>query len=90
MTILAQSDLTANTNNLVLSLAAAATVNILLCNRTSANILVSLALVPAGTGFKAHLEAEVRIRPEALEALADKGPAYARYRDEATAGAGKD
>ena len=40
-------------------------------------------LVPAGTGFKAHLEAEVRIRPEALEALADKGPAYARYRDEA-------
>ena len=28
-------------------------------------------LVPAGTGFKAHLEAEVRIRPEALEALAD-------------------
>ena len=43
-------------------------------------------LVPAGTGFKAHLEAEVRIRPEALEALADKGPAYARYRDEATAG----
>jgi DNA-directed RNA polymerase subunit beta' len=47
-------------------------------------------LVPAGTGFKAHLEAEVRIRPEALEALADKGPAYARYRDEATAGAAKD
>ena len=38
-------------------------------------------LVPAGTGFKAHLDAEVRIRPEALEALADKGPAYARYRD---------
>ena len=31
-------------------------------------------LVPAGTGFKAHLDAEVRIRPEALEALADKGP----------------
>ena len=47
-------------------------------------------LVPAGTGFKAHLEAEVRIRPEALEALADKGPAYARYRDEAHAGAGKE
>ena len=46
-------------------------------------------LVPAGTGFKAHLEAEVRIRPEALEALADKGPAYARYRDETPAGAGK-
>ena len=41
-------------------------------------------LVPAGTGFKVHLDAEVRIRPEALEALADKGPAYARYRDEAT------
>jgi DNA-directed RNA polymerase subunit beta' len=47
-------------------------------------------LVPAGTGFKAHLDAEVRIRPEALEALADKGPAYARYRDEAHVGAGKD
>jgi DNA-directed RNA polymerase subunit beta' len=47
-------------------------------------------LVPAGTGFKAHLDAEVRIRPEALEALADKGPAYARYRDEATATASKD
>ena len=45
-------------------------------------------LVPAGTGFKAHLEAEVRIRPEALEALADKGPAYARYRDEPV-GAGR-
>src|SRR5207245_3479476 len=47
-------------------------------------------LVPAGTGFKAHLDAEVRIRPEALEALADKGPAYARYRDEAIAAAAKD
>ena len=33
-------------------------------------------LVPAGTGFKAHQEAEVRIRPEALEALAEKGPGY--------------
>ena len=39
-------------------------------------------LVPAGTGFKAHQEAEVRIHPEALEALAEKGPAYARYRDD--------
>ena len=46
-------------------------------------------LVPAGTGFKTHLDAEVRIRPEALEALADKGPAYARYRDETPAAAGK-
>jgi DNA-directed RNA polymerase subunit beta' len=27
-------------------------------------------LVPAGTGFKAHQESEVRIRPEALESLA--------------------
>jgi DNA-directed RNA polymerase subunit beta' len=43
-------------------------------------------LVPAGTGFKAHQEAEVRIRPEALEALAEKGPGFARYpRDEAPA-----
>ena len=47
-------------------------------------------LVPAGTGFKAHLEAEVRIHPEALEALAEKGPAYARYRDEAHAAAAKE
>ncbi|MFO0949680.1 MAG: DNA-directed RNA polymerase subunit beta', partial [Isosphaeraceae bacterium] len=39
-------------------------------------------LVPAGTGFKMHQDAEVRIRPEALEALAEKGPSYARYRDE--------
>jgi DNA-directed RNA polymerase subunit beta' len=36
-------------------------------------------LVPAGTGFKSHQEAEVRIRPEALEALAEKGPGYSRY-----------
>ena len=47
-------------------------------------------LFPAGTGFKAHLEAEVRIQPEALEALAEKGPAYARYRDEAHAAAAKE
>ncbi len=46
-------------------------------------------LVPAGTGFKIHQEAEVRIRPEALEALAEKGPAYARYRDELPAPAAK-
>ena len=43
-------------------------------------------LVPAGTGFKTHQEAEVRIRPEALEALAEKGPGFGRYpRDEAAA-----
>ena len=43
-------------------------------------------LIPAGTGFKPHQEAEVRIRPGALEALAEKGPGYARYpRDEAAA-----
>ncbi len=43
-------------------------------------------LVPAGTGFKTHQEAEVRIRPEALEELAEKGPGFARYpRDEAVA-----
>ena len=48
-------------------------------------------LVPAGTGFKLHQEAEVRIRPEALEALAEKGPGYSRYpRDEAPATAGKE
>jgi DNA-directed RNA polymerase subunit beta' len=38
-------------------------------------------LVPAGTGFKAHQDAEVKIRPEALEALAERGPGYARYPD---------
>ena len=36
-------------------------------------------LVPAGTGFKLHQESEVRIKPAALEALAEKGPGYARY-----------
>jgi DNA-directed RNA polymerase subunit beta' len=46
--------------------------------------------VPAGTGFKAHLDAEVRIHPEALEALAEKGPAYARYRDDAHVTAGRE
>ena len=41
-------------------------------------------LIPAGTGFKQHLEAEVRIHPDALEELAEKGPGYSRYpRDEA-------
>jgi DNA-directed RNA polymerase subunit beta' len=40
-------------------------------------------LIPAGTGFKQHQEAEVRIKPEALEALAEKGPGYARYPDQA-------
>ena len=29
-------------------------------------------LVPAGTGFRTHQQAEVRIRPEALEALAEE------------------
>ena len=51
-------------------------------------------LVPAGTGFKAHLDAEVRIHPDALEALAEKGSPFARYRDEpapaAAAPAGKE
>jgi DNA-directed RNA polymerase subunit beta' len=47
-------------------------------------------LVPVGTGSKAHLEAEVRIRPETLGALADKGPAVARYRDEADAHGGEE
>ena len=42
-------------------------------------------VVNAGTGFKIHQEAEVRIRPEALEALAEKGPGYSRYPREETA-----
>jgi DNA-directed RNA polymerase subunit beta' len=42
-------------------------------------------LVPAGTGFKIHQEAEVRIKPEALGAMAEKGPAYARYPETAEA-----
>ena len=38
-------------------------------------------LVPAGTGFKTHLEAEWRARPEALEALAaEKDAILARHR----------
>ena len=39
-------------------------------------------LVPAGTGFKSHQEAEVRIRPEALAEIGPGG--HGRYpRDEA-------
>ena len=37
---------------------------------------------PPAPASRSHQEAEVRIRPEALEALAEKGPGYARYRDE--------
>ncbi len=43
-------------------------------------------LVPAGTGFKLHQEAEVKIRPEALEAMAAKGQGYARYPDPVPSG----
>ncbi len=39
-------------------------------------------LVPAGTGFKNHQEAEVRINQAALAAMAGKGPGYARYPDQ--------
>ena len=45
-------------------------------------------LVPAGTGFKLHQEAEVRIRPEALAEIGPGG--HGRYpREEAVAPAGK-
>jgi hypothetical protein len=54
MAIFGQMDLTASTNNLVVALGAAATVNILLCNRTSAIIVVSVAIVPSGTGSPAN------------------------------------
>jgi hypothetical protein len=50
MAIFAQADLTANSNNLVVALAAAATVNIMLSNRTGGAITVSVAIVPSGTG----------------------------------------
>ena len=49
MAILGQLDCTANINNLVVALAAAATVNVLIVNRTSTTITVSLAIVPSGT-----------------------------------------
>src|ERR1700674_1036782 len=48
MSILAQSDLTPSINNLVLALSAAATVNILICNRSNSVVSVSIALVPSG------------------------------------------
>ena len=54
MAILAQADLTANTNNLVLTLASPATVNVLIANRTGAKINVSIALVPSGTSAPAN------------------------------------
>jgi hypothetical protein len=50
MAIFAQADLAAGTNNLVVALAAAATVNILLSNRTGSPVSVSVAIVPSGTG----------------------------------------
>jgi len=47
-------------------------------------------LVPAGTGFKAHQEAEVKITETALAEMAEKGPGYARYpREQAPAPAGQ-
>ncbi len=39
-------------------------------------------LVPAGTGFKNHQEAEVRIKQEALKLQEERGAAYARYPDQ--------
>ena len=53
MAIFGQADLTANANNLVVALGAAATVNILVCNRTSNIVNVSVAIVPSGTGAPA-------------------------------------
>ena len=53
MSIFAQSDLTANTNNLVVALSAAATCNILITNRTANTVKVSLAIVPVGTAVPA-------------------------------------
>jgi len=50
MPILGQSDLSAGTNNLVVALTAAATVNILIVNRTANSVNVSVAIVPSGTG----------------------------------------
>jgi DNA-directed RNA polymerase subunit beta' len=43
-------------------------------------------LVPAGTGFKTHQEAEVRINQAALAAMAEKGPGFARYPDQVSDG----
>ena len=40
-------------------------------------------LIPAGTGFRMHKDAEVRIRPEALEEFSDAG--YADEEEPATA-----
>ena len=39
-------------------------------------------LVPAGTGFKNHQDAEVRIKQEALKLQEERGAAYARYPDQ--------
>jgi DNA-directed RNA polymerase subunit beta' len=36
-------------------------------------------LIPAGTGFKTHQESEVRIHPDALEALAEKSASMGRF-----------
>lgn len=67
MAILGQADLTANTNNLVVALSAAATVNILLCNRSSSIINVSVAIVPSGTGAPGNqhwIEYQLQLDPD--------------------------
>jgi hypothetical protein len=48
LTILAQSYLTANTNNLVFTMTGSGTVSILLWNSTSATIQTKIGLVPSG------------------------------------------
>lgn len=49
MSLLAQADITANTDTLVLALSGAATVNILIANRAASKVNIRLALVPSGT-----------------------------------------
>jgi hypothetical protein len=53
MTILAQADLAASTDTLVYTAAAATTVNLLFCNRTTAPINLKVYLVPNGTSSPA-------------------------------------
>lgn len=57
MTIFAQADLSASTNNLVYAGAANETVNILICNRTTAAINVTVYLVPNGTASPTAMHA---------------------------------
>jgi hypothetical protein len=73
MSILGQSDVPASTNTSVATMAAAATVNVLLANRTANAIAVSIAVVPSGTGSPANQHWIVYQQPLDGNQMLEKG-----------------